>query len=113
MRYVIAVALIVYAASCYGQELPSVCVGGCPTARKIVVRQNVYVSAQEHAESLAATGTFGHCGRRGGGYEGIGVGATPDDACRRCCYWGQRRVREIGTAWCPVRRAWVAVVRYF
>lgn len=113
MRYVIAVLLIAYAACCYGQELPSVCVGGCPVPRKVVVRQNIVVSAQEHAEQLAAAGTFGHCSRRGGGYEGIGLSpVSPDDAVRRCCYWGQRRVREIGTAWSPARRAWIAVVRY-
>lgn len=71
------------------------------------------VSAQEHAEHLAATGSFAHCGRRGGGYEGLGFSTvSPDAACRRACYWGQRRVREIGTAWCPLRRGWVAVVRY-
>ena len=107
------IALVVLSGVARAQELPSVCVQGCPAPRKVVIRQNVIVSAQEHAEQLAATGSFGHCGRRGGGYEGIGMGATPDDACRRCCYWGQRRVREIGTAWCPVRRVWVAVVRYF
>lgn len=107
-QFVIAFAIVVYAACCYGQE----CVNGtCP--RKVVVRKNVIVSAQEHAETLAANGTFGHCSRRGGGYEGIGMSPTsPDDACRRCCYWGKRRVREIGTAWCPMRRMWVAVVRY-
>lgn len=71
------------------------------------------VSAQEHADYLAATHTFVHCGRRGGGYEGLGFSTvSPDAACRRACYWGQRRVREIGTAWCPLRRGWVAVVRY-
>lgn len=72
-----------------------------------------YVSAQAHAQHLAATGTFGHCSRRGGGYEGIGMSSvSPDAAMRNCCYWGQRRVREIGTAWCAIRRAWIAVVRY-
>lgn len=110
--FVIAVAVVVYAACCVAQDAaPSVCVGGCP--RKVVVRQNIVVSAQEHAEALAANGTFAHCGRRGGGYEGIGMSpVSADDACRRCCYWGRRPVREIGTAWCPTRRMWVAVVRY-
>lgn len=76
--------------------------------------QVVVVSAQEHADHLARTNTFGHCGRRGGGYEGIGFSpVSADDAMRRCCYWGQRRVREIGTAWSPMRRGWVAVVRYW
>lgn len=71
------------------------------------------VTAQEHAEHLAATGTFAHCNRRGGGYEGIGFStSSPDAAVRRCCYWGRRPAREIGTAWCPGRRGWVAVVRY-
>lgn len=84
---------------------PSVCIAGC---RGVTV-----VTAQEHAEHLAATGTFGHCGRRGGGFEGIGFDpCSPDAAVRRCCYWGRRPVREIGTAWSPARRGWVAVVRY-
>lgn len=109
MRYVIAVLLIAYAACCYGHEtLPSVLV----QPRKVVIHNHV-ISAQAHAEQLAAAGTFGHCSRRGGGYEGIGLSpVSPEDAVRRCCYWGQRRVREIGTAWSPVRRAWIAVVRY-
>lgn len=74
----------------------------------------IIVSAQEHAEHLARTNTFGHCGRRGGVYEGIGFSSvSAEDAMRRSCFWGQRRVREIGTAWSPVRRGWVAVVRYW
>ncbi len=74
---------------------------------------STYVSAQAHAEHLAATGTLAHCSRRGSGYEGIGMSSTsPDAAMRNCCYWGKRRVREIGTAWSAVRRAWIAVVRY-
>lgn len=108
MRYVIAVLLIAYAACCYAQEFPSVLV----QPRKVVIHNHV-ISAQAHAEQLAATGSFGHCSRRGGGYEGIGLSpVSPGDACKRACYWGQRRVREIGTAWSPARRAWIAVVRY-
>ncbi len=89
----------------------------CMTGRCGIVRQphvNVtVVSAQEHADQLAATNTFAHCGRRGVGYEGLGFSTvSPDAAVRRSCFYGQRRVREIGTAWCPARRGWVAVVRY-
>ncbi len=74
----------------------------------------VVISAQQHAEHLARNNLFGHCSRRGGGYEGLGFSqSSPDDACRRSCFWGQRRVREIGTAWCPSRRGWIAVVRYW
>ena len=111
----IVCAVVVLCGVAAAQDLPSVCVGGCPSARKVVVRQSVtIVGAQQHAEQLAAAGTFAHCSRRGGGYEGIGLSpVSPDDACRRACYWGRRPVREIGTAWCPARRAWIAVVRYF
>jgi hypothetical protein len=106
----------------------TVCMNGrCGIRRQTVVVQSdepqsvvvsgyrgvTVVTAQEHAEQLACTNTFVHCGRRGGGYEGLGFSTGgPDEACRRACYWGQRRVREIGTAWCPARRGWIAVVRY-
>lgn len=92
----------------------TVCVNGrCAVRPRVVVQNVTVVSAQEHADHLATTNTFSHCGRRGGGYEGLGFSTSgPDAACRRACYWGQRRVREIGTAWCPARRGWIAVVRY-
>lgn len=86
---------------------------GTQSVRVEGCRSVTVVTAQEHADHLAATGTFCHCNRRGRGYEGIGFStASPGDACKRACYWGQRRVREIGTSWCPLRRGWVAVVRY-
>lgn len=93
----------------------TVCVNGrCGIRQPKVVVQNVtVVSAQDHATQLAATNTFVHCGRRGGGYEGLGFSTVSPDAAVRCsCFYGQRRVREVGTAWCPARRGWVAVVRY-
>ena len=100
---VILASLCVAASSVRAQ---TVCIEG--SCRRVVI-----VTAQQHAESLASTGSFAHCGRRGGGYEGIGFSsASPDDAVRRCCYWGQRRVCDVGTAWSPLRRGWVAVVRY-
>ena len=71
-------------------------------------------SAQEHADYLAATGSFGHCGRRGGCYEGLGFSTvSPVAAIKRSCFWGTRKVKEVATAWCPKRRGWVAVVRYY
>ena len=76
-------------------------------------RSVTVVSADAHAAHLAATNTFTHCNRRGGGYEGLGFStSSPQHACQSACFWGQRRVREIGTAWCPARRGWIAVVRY-
>lgn len=89
----------------------TVCVSGRCFRQPTVIVQSV--SAQQHADQLAATNTFVHCGRRGVGYEGLGFStASPSAACRSACFWGQRRVREIGTAWCPARRGWIAVVRY-
>lgn len=89
----------------------TVCVNGRCGLRQPSV--TVTVDAQSHADHLAVTNTFSHCNRRGGGYEGLGFSSSsPDAACRNACYWGKRRVREIGTAWCPARRGWIAVVRY-
>ncbi len=108
MRWILAIVLVL--ASSAAMADTTVCVNGRCGIRQPKV---VVVSAQEHAEQLASTNTFSHCGRRGGGYEGLGFStASPDAAVRRSCFYGQRRVREVGTAWCPARRGWVAVVRY-
>ena len=87
---------------------------GAPTSVVVSTPRSVaVVSAQSHADHLASTNGFSHCNRRGSGYEGLGFSTTsPDHACRSACFWGTRRVREIGTAWCPARRGWIAVVRY-
>lgn len=69
--------------------------------------------AQAHANRLAASGSFYHASNRGGGYEGIGRSSrSADDAVRHCCYWGKRTPVDIGTAYSPRLRQWVAVVRY-
>jgi hypothetical protein len=70
-------------------------------------------TAQEDACYMARTGFFGHRGRQGACYEGIGFSTvSPDDAVRRCCFWGQRQPTEIATSFSQRRRGWVAVVRY-
>jgi hypothetical protein len=69
-------------------------------------------TAQQDAETMARTGVLRHCGRSGGRREGIGFGATPEQALRNCCYYGRYRIREKAVAWSPVRRAWFAVIRY-
>jgi len=85
-----------------------------PVAVTTTPRRVTVVSAQEHADALASSGGFRHCRNYGGGYEGLGfsTSSNPQDAVRRCCFWGQRKPREIATAWCPHRRGYVAVVRY-
>lgn len=106
MRFSVVLALLLFAATAVAQEA-SVLVTPAPTP-------SGFVSAQEHANYLASTGSFGHCNRRGGVYEGLGFSTvSPTHAIRRSCFWGQRRVREVATAWCPARRGWVAVVRYY
>ena len=70
-------------------------------------------TAQDDANYMSRTGFFGHRGRHGGGYEGIGFSTTSaDDAIRRCCFWGKRQPVEIATSFSVRRRGWVAVVRY-
>lgn len=112
MRFLLAVGATLLASVAMADT--SVCINGrCGVRQPKVIVQSITVSAQEHADHLAVTNTFSHCGRRGCGYEGLGFSrVSPEAACRRACFWGQRRVREIGTAWCPHRRGWVAVVRY-
>jgi len=69
-------------------------------------------TAQQDAEQMARTGVLRHCGRNGGRREGIGVGSTPEQALRNCCFYGRYRIVEKAVAWSPVRRAWFAVIRY-
>jgi hypothetical protein len=69
-------------------------------------------TAQQDAETMARTGVLRHCGRNGGRREGIGVGSTPEQALRNCCYYGRYRIVEKAVAWSPMRRAWFAVIRY-
>lgn len=106
MRSIVFVFLAALAAPAVAQE-QSVLVTPAPVAAS-------YVSAQDHAQALACSGGFEHCRRHGGYYEGIGFSTvSPSAAVRRSCYWGVRKPREVGTAYCPQRKGWVAVVRYY
>ena len=67
-------------------------------------------SAQGVAELQAKAGQCRHFGGNGG-YEGVGYSSSSADAAiRNCCYWGQRKPREIGVA--RGARGWFACVRY-
>ncbi len=81
-------------------------------AQDVVVRTRgpVIVSAQEHAEVIAARGSLLHS--RCNAVEGIGCGSTPDAARRNCCFFGKRVIVEEGVAYSPARRQWFAVIRY-
>lgn len=85
----------------------------CGTAAHAQTTVTVTTTAQEDACYMARTGFFGHRGRHGSCYEGIGFSTvSADDAIRRCCYWGKRQPTEIATSFSQRRRGWVAVVRY-
>ena len=99
---IMAVILAVCAAGVQAQE----CVGG---------RCRVFpsVGAQAHADRLAASGGFYHDSRHGTAFEGIGRASTPEAAIAAACRpRSALRVIDTATAWCPVRRQYVAVVRY-
>lgn len=70
----------------------------------------VIVTAQDHAVAIARRGVLVHstCNQ----YEGIGMGATPEQARRNCCFYGKRPIVEEGVAYSPARRMWFAVIRY-
>lgn len=68
-------------------------------------------SAQGVAELQAGAGRVAHFGGNSG-YEGVGYSSSSaDDAIKRCCFWGQRKPKEIGVA--RGHNGWYACVRYF
>lgn len=56
--------------------------------------------AQSKAEQMAARGQLLHLGGGfgGGSFEGIGFGASPDQAVANCCGWGSRSPIDVGIA---------------
>ncbi len=73
--------------------------------------------AQSKAERQAAMQQCCHVGGGFGGGRAEGVGfstSSPEDAVRRCCYYGQRPIREQGVAYGYNRRyrvyGWYATI---
>lgn len=94
----------------YGLILALLLCGAASAQTVVTARRPVIVTAQDHAVVLARRGTLLHssCGQT----EGIGVGATPEQARRNCCFFGSRKIVEEGVAYSPVTRRWYAVIRY-
>ena len=94
----------------YGLLLSLLLCGAAAADTTIVARRPVIVTAQDHALVLARRGTLVHssCGQT----EGIGSGATAEQARRNCCYFGKRQIVEEGVAYSPATRRWFAVIRY-
>lgn len=85
----------------------------CKQVTRSVTRSTAQTRAEKLAQIDPGTGLqAGHHAQLGpvGGYEGLGFGPTPEAATQRSCFWGQRPVREIGTA--QGNRGWYAVVLY-
>jgi hypothetical protein len=96
MRYLVAIALLLTAATAHADT----------RSRTVTVTR----SAQDDACEMARTGILRH--RGGNGWEGVGYSSRcSSDAISHCCFWGKRKVKEIGVARGP--RGWFACVRYW
>lgn len=69
-----------------------------------------FATAQDAANHMARIGRIGHFGGNPG-YEGVGMGATPDQAMRNCCYFGRFAIRDHGCAQ-GANGMWYACNRY-
>lgn len=68
-------------------------------------------TAQGVANYLASIGRIGHYGNPTGGYEGVGMGGSPQAAIQNCCYYGRRPLRDSGVAQ-GANGMWYACCRY-
>lgn len=68
-------------------------------------------SAQGVANRMARLLRIGHFGNPTGGYEGVGSGATPQQAEWNCCFRRQMQPRDIGYAQ-GANGMWYACCRY-
>ncbi|MEQ1828762.1 MAG: hypothetical protein ABL921_22555 [Pirellula sp.] len=69
--------------------------------------------AQQKASQQASSGQMRHVGGSmgTGRYEGVGFSSrSPDEAIRKCCYWGQRTPVGIGVS--RGQNGWFATVLY-
>jgi hypothetical protein len=73
--------------------------------------QATTATAQGVANIMAREGRMRHMGGNPYPYEGVGMGSTPDQALRNCCYSGQRPVADEGVAQGPNGK-WFACRRY-
>jgi hypothetical protein len=55
-----------------------------------------FSTAQGVANYLASIGRIGHFGGNPYAAEGVGMGATPDQAIRNCCFYGKRPIADQG-----------------
>jgi hypothetical protein len=68
-------------------------------------------SAQGVANRMARILRMGHLGNPTGGYEGVGMGGSPQAAISNCCFYGKRPLRDSGVAQ-GANGMWYACCRY-
>ena len=68
-------------------------------------------SAQGVANRMARILSMGHLGNPTGGYEGVGMGGSPQAAISNCCFYGKRPLRDSGVAQ-GANGMWYACCRY-
>lgn len=78
MRFVICLLALVLCGKCFAE--PSCRNGQCGVISKLET-----ATAQGVANLMARLRRMGHYGGNSG-YEGVGVGSTPQQALRNCCY---------------------------
>jgi hypothetical protein len=109
-KFALTFALIVSPCLAYGE---TVCRNGqCQVVRKTVTATARVATgtAQGVANLMARTGRLAHMGGNPHALEGIGMGSTPDQALRRCCYYGRMRIADQGVAQGANGR-WYACIR--
>lgn len=83
---------------------------GSVSQSRFPVVAGVFSTAQGVAEHMARIGRVGHFGGNTG-YEGCGMGSTPQAAEWNCCYRRQMQPREVGLAQ-GANGYWYACCRY-
>lgn len=85
---------------CVGAEAQECRNGQCRLPGKVVhgVAELTTATAQGVANIMARDGSLRHMGGHHPYYEGIGMGSTPDQALRNCCYYGRIKIVDQGVA---------------
>jgi len=68
-------------------------------------------TAQGAANYMASVMRMGHHGNPTGGYEGVGVGSSPQAAISNCCFYGRKPLRDSGVTQ-GSNGMWYACCRY-
>jgi len=84
---------------------------GNSTAGVVYYDNSELFSAQGVANRMARLLRMGHMGNPTGGWEGVGVGGSPQQAISNCCYYGRRPLRDSGVAQ-GANGLWYACCRY-